>query len=239
MFNNGSGGTNLFGNNSGGSGTSGGLFSKPQTQGGGGTTIFGGGQQTQQGQPNIFGNKGKKKPNTGTTGTGTGGGSTLFGGGTQQQQTGGTLFNTQGGGTTTMFGGAQGSSGSNLFSQTGQTGTLFGTGGGTGTQYGQYGSYGQPTYGQQGGTNPAYFSQVNEGQFQYLLSAPQDQQKKLFESFQTDYIKNLIAFYRKSIEPSKVEKLQIGSDNPLRNEKISKVAGNMNIKKDIIQVKRL
>ena len=235
MFNNGSGGTNIFGNNSGGSGTSGGLF-KPQ---GGGTSLFGGGQQTQQGQPNIFGNKGKKKSYTGATGTGTGGGSSLFGGGTQQQQTGGTLFNTQGGGTSTLFGGGQGSSGSNLFGQTGQTGNLFGTGAGTGTQYGQYGSYGQPTYGQQGATNPAHFSQVNEGQFQYLLSAPQDQQKKIFESFQTDYIKNLIAFYKKSIEPSKVEKLQISADNPLRNEKLSKAAATMNIKKDIIQVKRL
>ena len=148
----------------------------------------------------------------------------------QQQGTSGNLFNNQGG------------SGSNLFSNNQSSGNLFGQSGsmvGAGTQYGSYGgSGGYGGYGQGMSQNPN-FSQVNEEQFRHLLSSPQDQQKKLFEAFQSDYIKNLMTYYRKTLEPSKIEKLQLSKENPLANERISKVAANMNIKKEIIQVKRL
>ena len=76
-----------------------------------------------------------------------------------------------------MFSSNNNQSSGNLFGQSGNP-----AGSGTGTQYGSYGTYG--SYGQQGmPTNPAYFSQVNEAQFQHLLSEHQDKHKKLFEAF--------------------------------------------------------
>ena len=73
---------------------------------------------------------------------------------------------------------------------------------------------------------------------QYLMSQPQDQHRKIFETFQIDYIKKLLTHYRKSIDPSKLDKLNVSSENPLKNEKLSKVATSINIKKELVQLKR-
>ena len=70
------------------------------------------------------------------------------------------------------------------------------------------------------------------------MNQPLDQHKKIFETFQIDYIKKLLTHYRKSIDPSKLDKLNISSENPMKNEKLSKAAGSMNIKKELVQLKR-
>ena len=146
------------------------------------------------------------------------GGNNLFGGQTSTPQAGNNLF-----------GGGQG--GGNIFSIGGTTGTMGTT---AMTQYGQ-GQYGTSN---QTAAN-TQFSQINESQLYHLFTSPQDQQKKLFEAFTPEYLKSLIAFYRKTLEPSKMEKLQLSLDNPLRNEKLTKVAGSLNIKTQVVQLKKL
>lgn len=127
-----------------------------------------------------------------------------------------------------------------MFNNTGGSTNLFGqnTQGGGSIFSNQSGGYNQQ--GSFVGTGaPNQFSQVNEAQLYNLLTAPEDQQRKLFEAFSGDYIKQLIALYRKNLDSAKVDRLQIGGDNPLRNEKLTKVATSLNIKPQLIQLKKL
>lgn len=71
------------------------------------------------------------------------------------------------------------------------------------------------------------------------MSAPADQHKKLFENFSPDYIRQLIGLYRKALDPAKIERINLPSDNPLKNEKLSKVANSLGIKNQVIQLKKL
>jgi len=61
----------------------------------------------------------------------------------------------------------------------------------------------------------------------------------LFEAFASDYIRQLVNLYRKTLEPTKIEKLNLSNENPLKNEKLSKVAASLNIKAQMIQLKKL
>lgn len=127
-----------------------------------------------------------------------------------------------------------------MFNNTGGSTNLFGqnTQGGGNIFSNQSGGYNQQSSFPGTGA-PNQFSQVNEAQLYNLLTAPEDQQRKLFEAFSSDYIKQLIALYRKNLDSAKVDRLQIGGDNPLRNEKLTKVATSLNIKPQLIQLKKL
>lgn len=73
-----------------------------------------------------------------------------------------------------------------MFSQNTQTGSLFSN---------------QGNYNQSGGMTgaPNQWNQVNEAQFMNLIGASEEDQKKLFQAFAPDYIKQLIALYRKNL----------------------------------------
>ena len=140
-----------------------------------------------QSQNNVFANNQSQ-----------GGGNNLLSGNQQQGST--NLFNRSNNGT-----------GNNLFNQgsnTGNTGNMFNQGGttlfspGTSNQtsglfnntYNQYGSNNNST-----GFKVNPNCPVNEAKVYELMNTPLDKQRIFFETFQPDYLKQLISYYRKSI----------------------------------------
>ena len=237
MFNN-TTGTNLFGNNQGNQGGQGNLFGKQQQNPP--NNIFGTGQNNTanrpQGSTNLFGNQGggNNQPSN-----------NIFGNNQSTQQPTNNLFgNNQGGGN--LFNQTTGNTTNNLFGQGGNTSNnLFGQNQGStlfsgNTQGGSYtGGYNQTGAGYNPNATQGNYSTVNENRVYDLINAPLDQQQKIFDTFNTDYLKQLITHYRKSIDVLKNEKFTLAADNPLRNEKITKVATTLNIKPQIVQVKKL
>lgn len=182
-------------------------------QSGGSNNIFGNNQNNQSGGSNsLFGNNQS------------GGSNNLFG---NTQGVSNNLFGNTQGVSNNLFGNTQSGATNNLFGNN-QSGNLF-------FDQGNYNQSGSLT----GASAPNQFSQVNEAQLYHLLNAPEDQQRKLFEAFVPDYIKQLVTLYRKNLDPSKVERLMLGNDNGLRNEKVTKVATTLNIKPQLVQLKRL
>lgn len=72
-----------------------------------------------------------------------------------------------------------------------------------------------------------------------LMAFPADQQQQILKHLTPEYIRQLILNCRKQLDSKRLDYIQLSQDNPLKGDKITKVATTYNIKKPLLHVEKM